>query len=283
MKHGVAERLVDVDLRQPNRQVGHRALSRERAEANRAGPARREVGVSHVDRSPHRGGHPPRAIHLLEPVRGVGSVDGHPGAIEGAPACHVSAREAASRNNRPQVLGTDRHAGERLERGGRGRVAEHAPLPRQDERGVFADCDVGEDGLARRGKLQADPRGDFEARIDLRPETLIPRPAGDRQDGRHRPHAPAMLGRLLVRARVIRKGVAGARWQRDEPWRAGGSDEADDGQQQANPAIHIRPRASRILLSIFDRSIDWPSPPSARSQAAAASAKRRCLNRRSPR
>ena len=72
------------------------------------------------------------------------------------PRVGVSAREAAPGHNRPQVLGTDRHAGERLERRRRRRVAEHAPLPRQDERRVVADRDVGEDGLARRGKLEAD-------------------------------------------------------------------------------------------------------------------------------
>ena len=187
LEHSAVERLVDVDLRQPNRQVGHARPVHVGSVRRRivAGPARREVGVSHVDRS-----RAPRRPSATRRPPAAASSSCRPAstatqrAIERAPACHGSAREAAPGNNRPQVLGTDRHAGERLERRRRGRVAEHTALPRQHERRVFANGDVGEDGLARRRKLEAHPRGRFEARVDLRAEALVPGAAGDRQDAR---------------------------------------------------------------------------------------------------
>ena len=248
-----------------------------------AGRPALKVGVSDLYRPSHRGGHLPRAVDLLEPARRAARINGHPCGIERAARSGSACREPAPSHDRPQILGPDRYAGERLQGRRRRRAAKHTSLARQDERGVLANRHVHEDGLSRRRELQTHPRGGFETRIELRAQSMVARFPGNGEDCGHRPHRTAPFGGELVGASVVRVGAAGARRQRDEPWCAGGGREAEGGRKQANPAIHIRPRASRILFWILVLSIDWPSPPSARSQAAAASANRRCLKRRSPR
>ena len=163
LEHGAVERLVDVDLRQPNRQVGHR----------------RRLSIALGNRAREDGSWPAAPTKsrrtARRPVPLVAAVSRHapstcwsqlvasPASTATQPAIERTRPRVASPDAKPhpativrRVLGTDRHAGQRLERRRRRRVTEHARLSRQDERRLVANRHIGEERLARRGKLEPD-------------------------------------------------------------------------------------------------------------------------------
>ena len=179
-----------------------------------------------------------------------------PTTIEAARACHVTGRQPAAGDDRPQIVGTDGNTGQGFERVHRRRFPQHAPVSRQDERRGLAVDYVGEEWLARRWKLEPDAGRRLETRVDLGSQPLPVGAAGDRHHGHQRLHGCAGLRGLLQRGRVAGKIRPPAGGQGHDPRCAGNRNEAEDCRQETDPAIHIRPRASRILPWSFDLSTD---------------------------
>src|SRR5690606_34597809 len=103
------------------------------------------------------------------------------------------------------------------------------------------------------------------------------------QLGEDRPRHAALGNRFVVRGGEIReRGPASGRKGGTRRRAAGEQNQrgAEGGARKSHHRLATRDRASRNFFSMTARSIDSPSPLSARSQQTIASAKRSCRNLR---
>ena len=204
---------------------------------------------------------------------------------------------AAAGDRRAQLVGPERHAGKRFDHAPPAARRAHTAIAVQHERRVTSVAHDQREHRPpeRRRRLRAgrcpgsaNPPSILAAKLlaPARPDSAssalsvwTPRHcAWPRVGGRASGNgAPAPVGRAgqpsgAQAARRAHRGQAPPRGRA-----------AHAAARDAESLRSMRERASRIFFSILARSIDWPSPASARSQADAASAKRCCLKRRSPR